>query len=158
MDTLWFAINAVFPIVILIGLGYYLARLRFFDDAFLKTLNKYVFFVALPVLLFYNIYNIDSILEMDFNIIWIALLGGLLLFFFGLWVVVLLVKETNRKGVVLQCIFRSNFAIIGFTTGNRTWWGRIDCDCINVIGIYHSIFKHTSGIIAYYVYDKWRED
>ena len=113
MDTLWFAINAVFPIVILIGLGYYLARLRFFDDAFLKTLNKYVFFVALPVLLFYNIYNIDSILEMDFNIIWIALLGGLLLFFFGLWVVVLLVKETNRKGVVLQCIFRSNFAIIG---------------------------------------------
>ena len=93
MATLWFAINAVFPIFILIGLGYILTRLRFYDDAFLKTLNKYVFFIGLPVLLFYNVYNIDSIFDMSFDIVWIASIGGGVLFLISWWTVVLFVKQ-----------------------------------------------------------------
>ncbi|MDY0210075.1 MAG: AEC family transporter [Acholeplasma sp.] len=113
METLWFAVNAVFPIVLIIILGYYLSRIRFFNDEFLMKLNKYVFFVALPVLLFYNIYQIDTLKDMDLAIVGIALFAGFLLFFLGLLIVRMFVKQQNRKGVVLQCIFRSNFAIIG---------------------------------------------
>lgn len=113
METLWFAVNAVFPIVMIIILGYYLSRIRFFNSEFLMKLNKYVFFVALPVLLFYNIYRIKTLKEIDLMIVAIALLGGLIVFFLGLLIVMVFVKENNRKGVVLQCIFRSNFAIIG---------------------------------------------
>lgn len=113
MDTLWFAMNAVFPIVFVIALGYYLSRIRFYDDQFLKSLNKLVFFVGLPTLLFYNIYNIDSISNIDIHIIWIALIAGFIIFLAGFLVVSLFVEKANRKGVVLQCIFRSNFAIIG---------------------------------------------
>ena len=35
------------------------------------------------------------------------------MFFLGLLLVKLTIPEERQKGVVLQCVFRSNFAIIG---------------------------------------------
>lgn len=113
MSMLWFAINAIMPIVLLIVLGYGLMRAHFFDEKFLKMANRFVFFVALPVLLAKNIYDVESIAQIEFDIVIIACLGILLLFLIGLFVVMWLVPKDERKGVVLQCLFRSNFAIIG---------------------------------------------
>ncbi len=113
MSTLWFAINAIMPIVLLIVLGYGLMRVHFLDEKFLKMANRFVFFIALPVLLAKNIYDVDSIGQIEFDIVIIACLGILLLFLIGLLIVKWMVPKDERKGVVLQCIFRSNFAIIG---------------------------------------------
>ncbi|MCU0104736.1 AEC family transporter [Acholeplasma vituli] len=113
MDTLVFAINAIAPIVLLIVLGYVLMRIRFLDEKFLKIGNRFVFFVALPVLLAKNIYDVSSIKNIEFGIVIIALLGIFILFLIG-WIIVLaMVPKDTQKGVVLQCLFRSNFAIIG---------------------------------------------
>lgn len=113
MSTLWFAINAIMPIVLLIVLGYGLMRVHFFDEKFLKMANRFVFFIALPVLLAKNIYDVRSIDQIEFGIVMIALVGIFLLFLIGLGIVIWLVPKDERKGVVLQCLFRSNFAIIG---------------------------------------------
>lgn len=113
MSTLWFAINAIMPIVLLIVLGYGLMRVHFLDEKFLKMANRFVFFIALPVLLAKNIYDVDSIGQIEFGIVIISCLGIFLLFLIGLLVVKWLVPKDERKGVVLQCLFRSNFAIIG---------------------------------------------
>lgn len=113
MSTLWFAINAIMPIVLLIVLGYFLMRIHFLEEKFLKMANRFVFFIALPVLLAKNIYDIDSIDQIEFGIVLVSLVGILLLFLIGLLVVIWVVPRDDRKGVVLQCIFRSNFAIIG---------------------------------------------
>lgn len=113
MSTLWFAINAIMPIVLLIVLGYGLTRVHFLDEKFLKMANRFVFFIALPILLAKNIYDVDSINQIEFGIVMISLLGIFLLFLIGLLVVIWFVPKDERKGVVLQCLFRSNFAIIG---------------------------------------------
>lgn len=113
MDTFIFAVNAIMPIVLLIVLGYGLMRVHFFDEKFLKMANRFVFFVALPVLLAKNIYDVESIAQIEFDIVIIACLGIFLLFLIGLFVVMWLVPKDEQKGVVLQCLFRSNFAIIG---------------------------------------------
>lgn len=113
MDTFIFAVNAIMPIVLLIVLGYGLMRVHFFDEKFLKMANRFVFFIALPVLLAKNIYDVTSIDQIEFGIVLISLLGIFLLFLIGILVVIWFVPKDERKGVVLQCIFRSNFAIIG---------------------------------------------
>jgi hypothetical protein len=113
MSTLWFAVNAIMPIVLLIVLGYGLTRVHFLDEKFLKMANRFVFFIALPVLLAKNIYDVDSIGQIEFGIVIISCLGIFLLFLIGLLVVKWMVPKDERKGVVLQCLFRSNFAIIG---------------------------------------------
>ena len=113
MDTFWFALNAVLPILILIGLGYLLKRIGFVNEDFLKIGNKFVFRIALPCLLFYTIYSIESFKTINLSVILYAVIGVLLLFVIGLIIVTVFVKDKKQKGPILQTVFRANYAIIG---------------------------------------------
>ena len=52
MDNFVFSLNATIPIFLVMVLGYILMRVKFFTEDFVSVVNKYVFKVALPVLLF----------------------------------------------------------------------------------------------------------
>ena len=113
MDTFIFAFNAIIPIIVVIAFGYILKKIRFFDEYFFSALNKYIFRIGLPVLLFYNVYNINHFDEIDWFIIGFSVIGIIAIFIFGLLIVPLVTKDENQKGVLLQSLFRSNFAILG---------------------------------------------
>lgn len=113
MDTLFFAINAVLPLIILLAFGYFLKHIKFTNDEFLKVGNKFVFRIALPTMLFYNIYKIDSFNDIQWNHVVFASAGIIILFIIGLIVVKFTIPDEKQKGVILQTIFRANFAIIG---------------------------------------------
>ena len=106
------AINAILPIILLIALGYFLKRIKFLSGDFLKIGNRLVFKVLLPVMLFMNIYDSDwSAFRWDlilYSLIAIGVIFGL-----GLLTCIVTTKRADRRGVILQCTFRSNFAIIG---------------------------------------------
>ena len=113
LEILITALNAVLPILLLILLGYLLKQWNFITEDFVKLGNKLVFKVCLPVMLFINIYKIDSFANIPWDLVLFGLGVALVLFAIG-WVVALFTtKEPTRRGVVLQCVFRSNFAIIG---------------------------------------------
>jgi hypothetical protein len=112
-ETFMFAANAILPIVLLIALGYGLKHIRFIDIHFVNILNKYVFRVGLPALLFYNVYNIESFAEIKFGVIIYSVLMMLILFGIGMLVIPWTTKKPDQKGVILQVIVRSNFALIG---------------------------------------------
>lgn len=113
MDTLWFSLNAVLPILALITLGYVLKRVKFVDEHFLKIGNKFVFRIALPALLFFTIYSIDSFDEINWGVIVYGVIALLILFVLGLAVVIIFIKDKKQKGPILQAVFRANYAIIG---------------------------------------------
>ena len=117
IDVLLFALNAVIPILLLILLGYLLRTTGFFDEKFAKAANKLVFRTALPVLLFYNIYTVESMEVFDLAAIVYAALGVLVLFALGMLIAVLFIPDRRQRGVVAQCTYRSNFAIIGLPLG-----------------------------------------
>ena len=62
MDDFIFSINATVPIFLVILLGWFLKKIGLIHDAFTEEANKYVFKVALPVLLFRDIAT-TSVLE-----------------------------------------------------------------------------------------------
>lgn len=113
MDTLLFAINAVLPIIILMILGYLLKHINFINDNFLSVANKFVYRIALPSMLFYNIYKIDSFSDIQWNHVIFASSAIIFLFILGMIIVKLFIPDEKQKGVIVQTIFRANFAIIG---------------------------------------------
>lgn len=113
MDALLFALNAILPILILFVFGYFLKHIKFFDRTFFNTLNKYIFRIGLPALLFYKIYQIEDLGQINWELIAFALSGILIVFALALISVLLFVKDDKKKGVILQAAFRSNFALIG---------------------------------------------
>lgn len=107
------AVNAVLPILLLILLGYGLKRIGWVDSSFSKIGNKLVFNVFLPVMLFMSVYSIDSIASIQWDIVIYCSVILCLLFVVGYVIAIVGTKVPERKGVLMQCAFRSNYAIIG---------------------------------------------
>lgn len=119
-EILLTTVNAVLPIVLLILLGYLLKRFRFLNDNFVKMGNKFVFKVCLPSMLFINIYDkMNSFADIRWDVVLYSVVIIVAIFALGLLTAVLTTKENKRRGVILQCTFRSNFAIIGLTLVER---------------------------------------
>lgn len=113
MEDFLFSLNVVFPLFVLISLGYFLSRIKLVNSNFVKTANNVCFKVFLPILLFMNIYQADFSTTFDSNFILLVL--GLV----GVQIVVLfltvpfVVRQNARRGVVIQALFRGNFLIFG---------------------------------------------
>jgi predicted permease len=109
------AVNAVFPIVLLILTGYLLRQKNIIGEDFVKKGNALVFKVCLPALFFVNIYDIRELADLPWNTIVYCALGVVALFLLGFVVAVVTTQDDRRRGVLCQCCFRSNFNIIGIS-------------------------------------------
>jgi predicted permease len=107
------ALNAVAPIILLILLGYLLRQKGFLTEGFLKNGNSLVFKILLPTMLFINIYHIESLVGIRWEIAIYALTAICVIFCLSLATAILTTPVAERRGVILQCCFRSNFVIIG---------------------------------------------
>ena len=124
LQTFLTTVNAVVPIILLILLGYLLKRFKFLNQNFIKLGNKFVFRVCLPCMLFINIYDsMKSFADINWTVAIYAVLMIVVIFGLGLLTAILTTKDNKRRGVILQCTFRSNFAIIGLTLVERLGGG-----------------------------------
>lgn len=113
-DIFLTTVNAVVPIILLILLGYLLKRIFLFNENFIKTGNKFVFRVCLPCMLFMNIYDkMNSFSDIRWDVVAYIVIAICVIFAIGLLTAILTTKKSERRGVILQCSFRSNFAAIG---------------------------------------------
>ena len=113
MESFLFAVNAVIPIILMVILGYFLKKRGLVTPAMGAALNKLVFRVFLPVMLFLNVYKITSPGDMDLGYIFYTVIAVVVIFFVSLPLVLLVTKKSRRRGPLLQGAFRSNFAHIG---------------------------------------------
>ena len=107
------ALNAVLPIILLIGVGYVLKRIGLTNENFNKVGRNLVFKLFLPAMLFVNVYDVSDITAIRWNFVIYCLIILVVLYGIGFLAANLCTKDLRRKGVVWQCSFRSNFAIIG---------------------------------------------
>lgn len=118
MESLKLSFNAVAPIFLLMLLGYTAKNLKLADKMVFDGMNKLVFKIFLPVLLFYNIYKTESSDVFDIKLIVFTVLGILCVFFLYYFLVFRLTDDNPKRGVMLQGSFRSNFAILGLPLVN----------------------------------------
>ena len=109
------AINALFPLIITILLGYFLKGKGFLTEEFLRVGNKLVFNICLPAMLFVNVYDIDSFADIKWDIVLYAIVAFFLVVAVGYVITILTTPIPQRRGVIWQCSFRSNFGIIGLS-------------------------------------------
>ena len=112
VSVLSYTTNAVFPLLLLTVIGVARRRTGFAEASFFKKCDALTFHVLIPAMLFYNIYSIKGLGDIRWD--------GVLYCFAALTVLILLsflllplIRRRDQKGVLIQCAFRSNFAIIG---------------------------------------------
>ncbi len=115
MESLKLSFEAVTPIFLMLLLGYTLNRINFVDEKVFDAINKLVFKIFLPILLFYNIYKTKVVqgLGSELDLFLFTIIAVLCIFAIALVAVFFITKDNSKRGVLLQASFRTNFAILG---------------------------------------------
>lgn len=113
MDNFIFSINATIPIFLVILLGWFLMKIHLVTEEFANVANKYVFKVALPVLLFRDIATTSILQDMDVRFVLFCFVGTILMF--GLvWIFALFYcKDRTMIGAFVQGGARGSAAVLG---------------------------------------------
>lgn len=113
MENFIFSLNATVPIFLVMILGWVLMRKGFFNEAFVKTADKYVFKVALPVLLFQDIATADIRSSFDLKFILFCMISTILMFL-SVWLFSwIFIKDKSMVGAFAQGAARGSAAILG---------------------------------------------
>jgi predicted permease len=113
IDNLIVSLNVVLPMFLMMLLGYLMCRIRLADENFMNKLSAVTFRIFLPLLLFINLYNADHTAITDWPLILFSA-AGIILSYAITWIgVALIEKDNDKRGVMIQGIFRSNTAIFG---------------------------------------------
>lgn len=113
MESLILSFNAVAPLFLLMLTGYVIKRLNIVQKKDFDMINKLVFKIFLPVLLFQNLYATKTVDTLDINIVLFIVTGVLTAFILGGFFVCAISKSNSKRAAMLQGFFRSNFAILG---------------------------------------------
>ena len=145
MDSFIFAVNAVAPLVILALIGYILKRIGLLDGGFAKQANKLVFKVLLPIMLFMNLYGVESMEGFRLGYILYAVIAVAIIFLVGIPLSGIITRDRRRRGALLQSSFRSNYALIGIPLAQSlagtegvvvaTVLSAISIPCFNVLAV-----------------------
>lgn len=112
MENFLISLNAILPMFLVMAVGYLARRLSLLKREDVFGVNKIAFRVFLPCLLFYNVYCSDLASAVRPRLILYAVCGVLLVFACAVAFVLLTEKTPERRGVMIQGIFRSNYVIM----------------------------------------------
>lgn len=112
MENLIFSLNATVPVFAMIVLGMFFKKIGTIDDVFASRMNKFVFLIPLPVLLF------KDLATLDFETIWDT---KFVLFCFFITILSILIvtllsfllKNKQNQGEFIQASYRSSAALLG---------------------------------------------
>ena len=116
MNHIVLAFNVVFPIFFMLMVGYILRLLKVTDEHSLNVMNKLVFRVFLPFLLFLNIYSLNTEEMLNYSNLKLVLLTIVLILIIAISaqaVFCCTVKDKRKRSVMIQGIFRSNLVLFG---------------------------------------------
>lgn len=112
MDNLIFSLNATVPVFAMIVLGMILKKINWVDDQFAEKMNKFVFLLPLPVLVF------EDLATIDFDQVW-DLKFVLFCFFVTIasiaivTLISMLIRNKTCQGEFIQASYRSSAALLG---------------------------------------------
>ena len=111
MTNLIVTTNIVLPIFLVMAVGFIARRIGLIDEKTVSGCNRLVFRVFLPTSLARSIMRAEGSLGGALPLF--AALGTIATFAVEMLIVPRVVKENSRRGVIIQGLFRSNYAIFG---------------------------------------------
>lgn len=114
MDNLIFCLNVTIPIFLLMILGAAFFHLHIFNDEVVRFMNRFVFRISLPVLVFYELARADFVSSWDGGFVLFCFLATLLSIFLAI-ACSFLFREKSLRGEFIQSAYRSSAALLGIS-------------------------------------------
>ena len=144
--------NAVLPMCLIMALGYGTRRLGWIRREEISVINKIAFRIFLPCLLYYNVYCSDLSGSFDPLLMAYAVGGVLLTFGLSLGYTLLTEKLPERRGVMIQGMFRSNYVIMGIPVATAL----LGSDQLGTVSILIAVVVPLFNMLAVVVLEVFR--
>ena len=113
MENFIFSLNATAPIFLVMILGNILMKTGFLSEEFTRVSDKFVFKVALPALLFYDISTADMRDVFNLKFILFCMFTTIIMFLV-IWILTwIFMKDKSMVGAFVQASARGSAAILG---------------------------------------------
>ncbi len=112
MDNLIFSLNATVPVFLLMVLGLFLRKIGWIDDDFADKMNKFVFRVPLPLVLFSDLAAVDFKEAWDTRFVLFCLFVTIISIGISAGISRFL-KDQTLRGEFIQSSYRSSAALLG---------------------------------------------
>ena len=113
MQDLWFSAQTIFPLMVMMAVGFFAKTRGWITPTGIRQMNSCVFHVFLPILLCMNMMDMDVRAAVDGKTLLYAFVGSIVGFLLMFLLVPRFCKQRNACGVLIQVICRSNYAVFG---------------------------------------------
>lgn len=154
LNNLVISIEAVAPMFIMILTGYFARKMAFLDDTVADKLNKLIFNILFPWLIFKNLYgaDIERIVDISFIIYGVSML--ILDFIIAVVIAIIVTPNNKTRGAMAQAIYRSNFIVMGFPIVANIFGE----EKMSITAIMIAILLPISNVLAVFVLELFQSD
>ena len=151
MQNLQLSFEVVAPICFTMLLGLFLRKIKLITENGVTFLNRLVFSLLLPLMLFFNISQaeLSGILNIDL-FIWVAV-SVIVLFLLLYLFVPKFEKDKKKIPVIIQGVYRSNFVIFGIPVAASLYGG----ENVAVVALMVALVSPMFNIMAALVFAKY---
>ena len=151
MNSLTICLGAIAPLFLTMAAGFAAKRAGIIKESDISRMNAVAFKAFMPVMCFYNIYSSDLSSAVRPRLILFTVCAILAVFGLSLGFAALFVKRQDRRGVVVQGLYRSNFVILGLPFVA----GLVDGGDVGVTAVMSAIVVPLFNVLAVIVLESY---
>lgn len=143
MDIIYVALKTTFPLLFIMSIGYIAKIFKVLKKQEVNSINKLVYWVLLPILLFCNVYQPELYTLKNTRLLLFSIAATTIVIICAFIIVPLLIKDRSKVGVVIQGVIRGNILYFGVPVISsllgETYIGLISIVVVGLVPIYNIV-------------------
>ena len=151
MNVFVVCLEAVLPIFILLLIGYGARRRGLIEERDVRRINSINYKTFMPVMLFESIYSSELEKAVNPGLILYSAVAVLAMLGLCFAFVLLVEKEDSKRGVMIQGLYRSNFALVGIPVAEALMRG----GDISVVAVQLAVIVPIFNVAAVFILESF---
>lgn len=151
MDVILISAKAILPLFVFMMLGYLFNRRKLLNETSSRQLNILVFRWFLPIMCAETIYKANLRENVELLPVLVVAIGIIGIFFISWLIVPRFVKDKTQIPVIIQGIYKSNYAILGIPIAQSI----CGADNIGIVSVITVILVPLNNAISAFIFEKY---
>ncbi len=151
-ESIVLSLQVVFPLCILLVVGYVMKRWLRLSEVTTKQLNQMVFRVFLPLMLFKNIYTSNLKTDFDIGVLVFAVCAISVIYIILCLFIPKIESDRKKCSVMIQGIYRSNYVLYGIPITGAVFGG----DNLGLASLVAAVVIPLINVLAVLLFEMFR--
>lgn len=152
MKYLIISFQIIFPVLVYMGIGMFIRRIKLIDENAFSQINKLAFRVFLPIKLFLDIYHSDFKQAFQPKIILFVLASIFIAYGITWYIIGKRVEDRKDAPTIIQAVYRSNYVLFGMSIAA----GMYPDEDLGVVSVMAAFVVPAFNILAVVLFEIWR--